>query len=216
MATYESLIKITGSVGDLVFYTLNGKNIVRKKSGFNKNAFKKSPSYEKVRQNSSEFGHCSKVGKTIRQALDSFIKAAEDPLLYQSFAKLMTEIKDLDIVSGRGKRSVKNGISLQEGKDLLRKFQFGKLPNLEAIASISFDLWENNLQINKRFEADEVIIVTLKMDFDLYSIEKFEEIISLKQQSESIKFEKHFSDDDLILYFIVLKNIGEIVNMGFV
>jgi hypothetical protein len=64
MATYESLIKIKGSIGDLVFYSLNGKNVVRKKSGFNKNAFKKSPSYEKVRQNSSEFGHCSKAGKT--------------------------------------------------------------------------------------------------------------------------------------------------------
>lgn len=41
MATYESVIKITGAVGDLVFYTLNGKNVVRKKSGFNKAAFKK-------------------------------------------------------------------------------------------------------------------------------------------------------------------------------
>lgn len=215
MATYESIIKITGSVGDLVFYTLNGKNIVRKKSGFNKNAFKKSPTYEKVRQNSSEFGHCSTVGKIIRQALDPYIKAAEDPLLYQSFARLMTEVKDLDLISERGKRTVKNGISSENGKDLIKKFQFGRLPNLETIVSISFGLWENNFQINKSLEADEVIILSLKVNFDLYSIEKFEEIISLKQQGESIKFEKHFSDDDLVLYFIVAKNNGKIANMGF-
>lgn len=215
MATYESLIKITGSVGDLVFYTLNGKNIVRKKSGFNKNAFKKSPTYEKVRQNSSEFGHCSKIGKIIRQALDPYIKAAENPLLYQSFAKLMTEIKDLDLISGRGKRTVKNGIVLENGKDMLKKFQFGKLPNLENIVSISFELWENNLQLNKGLEADEVIILTLKLDFDLYSIEKFEETISIKQQAETIRFEKHFSDDDLVMYFVVVKNNGEITYIGF-
>ncbi|WP_435524965.1 hypothetical protein [Chryseobacterium indoltheticum] len=63
MATYESFIKLNGAVGDLVFYNLNGKNVVRKKSGFNKTAYKKSPTYEKVRQNSFEFGHCSKSWK---------------------------------------------------------------------------------------------------------------------------------------------------------
>lgn len=216
MATYESLIKIKGSVGDLVFYTLNGKNIVRKKSGFNKNAFKKSPTYEKVRQNSSEFGHCSKVGKIIRQALDPYIKAAQDPLLYQSFAKLMTGIKDLDLVSIRGKRNVKNGISLESGKDLLRKFQFGKIPTIENEVSVSFGLWENTLQINMSNEPDEIVFLTLKVDVDAYSTEKFEEVISLKQHTEIFKFEKHFSDDDLILYFVVLKNNGEISNMGFI
>src|SRR5207244_1915009 len=98
MATYKSFIKINGSVGDLVFYNLNGKDIVRKKSGFNKSAFKKDPAYEKVRQNSSEFGHCSKIGKLIRQSIGNFIQHAEDPLLYQKFAKVMTEIKDLDSI----------------------------------------------------------------------------------------------------------------------
>ena len=47
MATYEGIVKIKGAVGDLVFYTLNGKNVVRKKSGFNKNSFDKNPNYEK-------------------------------------------------------------------------------------------------------------------------------------------------------------------------
>ncbi|MBK1896472.1 hypothetical protein [Chryseobacterium paridis] len=216
MATYESLIKITGSVGDLVFYTLNGKNIVRKKSGFNKTAFKKSPTYEKVRQNSSEFGHCSKVGKIIRLALDPYIKAAEDPLLYQSFAKLMTEIKDLDLTSEKGKRTIRNGISGETGKGLLRKFQFGKLPNLENEALISFDLWENNLKLDRTLEADEVIILSIKVDVESYLTEKFEEVISLEQQTEIIRFEKHFSDDDLILYCVVIKNNGQVSKMGFV
>lgn len=216
MATYESLIKITGSVGDLVFYTLNGKNVVRKKSGFNKNAFKKSPSYEKVRQNSSEFGHCSKIGKIIRQALDPHIKAAQDPLLYQSFAKLMTEIKDLDSISGRGQRNVKNGIITEGGKKRLTQFQFGKVANWEDAVSVQLGLWENTLQSDKGFKGDEIIILSLKVDFDLYSTEHFQQKISLQQPIQNIPFEKHFSDDDLVFYFVVLQNEGQIVNMGFI
>ncbi|AZA54849.1 hypothetical protein [Chryseobacterium sp. G0201] len=215
MATYESLIKINGAVGDLVFYTLNGKNVVRKKSGFNKTAFKKSPSYEKVRQNSSEFGHCSKVGKIIRQVLDQYIKQAEDPLLYQKFAKLMTEIKDLDVVSERGKRTVENGISTEKGKLLLRKFQFGSKNNFENENSISLDLFNEKLYLNNIFPADETILISLKIDFENYLTESFEEK-KLAEEKEKIFFIKQFSGDDLILYFLVLKKDEEILNMGFV
>lgn len=214
MATYESLIKINGAVGDLVFYTLNGKNVVRKKSGFNKTAFKKSPAYEKVRQNSSEFGHCSKVGKIIRQVLDQYIKQADEPLLYQKFAKLMTEIKDLDEVSERGKRTVENGIITEKGKLLLRKFQFGNKNNFDGENSVSLDLLNEKLYLNNTFSADETVLISLKIDFGNYLTEHFEEKI-LVEEKEKISFTKHFSDD-LILYFIVLKKNEEILNMGFV
>lgn len=216
MATYESMIKIKGSVGDLVFYNLNGKNVVRKKSGFNKTAYKKSPAYEKVRQNSSEFGHCSKIGKIIRQALDAYIKEADDPLLYQKFAKLMTEIKDLDEVSVRGQRTVKKGAITEKGKFLLKEFKFGVIPNLADSASISLGLWDKNLHLNKKLSAaDQIIIITLKIDSDNYLTERFEENIHLNQQEE-VAFEKHFSDDDFLLHFIIVKKNNRIENMGFV
>ncbi|EJL68243.1 hypothetical protein [Chryseobacterium populi] len=215
MATYESLITIKGSVGDLVFYNLNGKNVVRKKSGFNKNAFKKSPSYEKVRQNSSEFGHCSKTGKLIRQVLSAYIKESEDPLLYQKFAKLMTEIKDLDIVSEKGKRTVKNGIATERGNLLLKQFQFGKKPNLENEAAVSLALWDNTLHLGKNDQGDEIIITSIKIDFEQYVTENFEEKFFLQQQTD-ITFQKHFTDDDLVLYFAAVKSNGKILKMGFV
>lgn len=215
MATYESLIKINGAVGDLVFYTLNGKNVVRKKSGFNKTAFKKSPAYEKVRQNSSEFGHCSKVGKIIRQVLDQYIKQTDDPLLYQKFAKLMTEIKDLDTVSERGKRTVEKGISTEKGKLLIRKFQFGNKNNFDHENPISLDLLNENLYLDNTFSANEAVLISIKIDFENYLTKHFEEK-KLVEKEEKISFTKRFSDDDLILYFIVLKKNEEIMNMGFV
>ncbi|TZF98474.1 hypothetical protein FW781_00670 (plasmid) [Chryseobacterium panacisoli] len=212
MATYESLIKITGAVGDLVFYTLNGKNVVRKKSGFNKAAFKKSPAYEKVRQNSSEFGHCSKIGKIIRNTLEIYIKEAGDPLLYQKFAKVMTMVKDLDMISGRGKRTVENGLKTEEGRKLLREFQLGTIPNVSDCIRIE----DHILYKNNGCTADKAVIVTIKLDSENYSTEYAEEIISWNQQQQR-PFKKYFSENDLPLYFTVLKNDhDEITHMGFV
>ncbi|RZJ51143.1 MAG: hypothetical protein EOO19_01455 [Chryseobacterium sp.] len=216
MATYESLIKLNGSLGDLVFYNLNGKNIVRKKSGFNKNAFKKSPSYEKVRQNSSEFGHCSKIGKIIRQCLEVYIKESEDPLLYQKFAKLMTEIKDLDNISDKGKRTVKNGIVTELGMQMLKDFQFGHISSLENSVSISAGLWDYSLVVDKSINVDEIIVETLKIDFDEYQSEHFKDIISVKKQLSEYLFLKQFSEDDIQFHFVVLKDNDKIIRMGFV
>ncbi|WP_292008855.1 hypothetical protein [Chryseobacterium sp.] len=213
MATYESLIKLKGSVGDLVFYTLNGKNVVRKKSGFNKTAYKKNPAYEKVRQNSSEFGHCSKVGKMIRSALEEYIRESNDPLLYQKFARLMTQIKDLDTVSAKGERTVYNGMLTEEGKILLRQFQLGKKSNLEHL-SMSMGLWDKSLHLNN-INADEISIVTLKVDFEAYTTDHTEQIVPFTGQTEA-SFDKQFSDDDFLFYFVATKRKGKITAMGFV
>ncbi|OCA78308.1 hypothetical protein BBH99_08775 [Chryseobacterium contaminans] len=210
MATYESLIKIKGSVGDLVFYTLNGKNVVRKKSGFNKKAFKKDPSYEKVRQNSSEFGHCSKTGKIIRKSLDPYLKETGDALLYQKFAKLMTEIKDLDVISERGKRTVENGLKTDTGKKLLNTFQFGEIKNVFT----EIERREHVLNV-KAAQVEKAIIITLRLDSENYTVEKAEENLYLNQ--DKIFFKQQFSDNDFVLYFMVLKNENnEISHMGFV
>lgn len=215
MATYESLIKINGSVGDLVFYSLNGKNVVRKKSGFNKTAFKKSPSYEKVRQNSSEFGHCSKAGKTIRSCIEGYIKEAGDPLLYQKFAKLMTAIKDLDIVSERGKRTVQNGLMTPEGLQLLKEFRFGKKGNIYPEVSVLEENDHKILNLGRPLLVDDIVIITIQPDLEVYSAEYFEERMSVEQKTD-IYFKKHFSEDLLLLYFLVLKYKEEITHMGFI
>ncbi|PWN71360.1 hypothetical protein C1631_001685 [Chryseobacterium phosphatilyticum] len=210
MATYESLIKIKGAVGDLVFYNLNGKNVVRKKSGFNKTAFKKNASYEKVRQNSSEFGHCSKIGKIIRNSLDFYIKAAGDPLLYQKFARVMTEIKDLDTVSERGKRTVENGLKTIEGKNILTGFQLGEIENLSTEVKIK----GQRLYLNENNKADEATIITIKLDSESYIAEHTEEKVFLSQPEAP--FKKQFTKDDFLLYFVVLKKNNEITHMGFI
>jgi len=211
MATYESLIKIKGTVGGLVFYELNGKNVVRKKSGFNKTAFKKSPAYEKVRQNSSEFGHCSKIGKVIRTALEQYIRKAGDPLLYQQFAKLMTEIKNLDIISERGKRTVKKGLETEHGKILLNGFIFGTKARL---SSEFVKIKNHTIYFEENCFAHEAVFIELKIDFDKYTSEAIEKSITISQNE--INIENHFSETEIPIYFIALKKNGEFTHMGFV
>lgn len=212
MATYESVIKITGAVGDLVFYNLNGKNVVRKKSGFNKTAFKKSPSYEKVRQNSSEFGHCSKIGKVIRKSLDVYIKESGDPLLYQKFAKVMTAIKDLDTISERGKRTVENGLKTEEGRKLLKEFQLGTIHSV----SNSIRIQNQILYKDDQCTSDQTILSIIKLDSGNYTTDRIEEAINWNAEQKS-PLKKYFSEDDILLYFIILKNKNnEITHMGFI
>ncbi|WP_144281613.1 hypothetical protein [Chryseobacterium echinoideorum] len=215
MATYESFIKLNGTIGDLVFYNLNGKNIVRRKSGFNKTAYKKSPSYEKVRQNSSEFGHCSKVGKAIRACLSEYISEAHDPLLYQKFAKTMTAIKDCDITSDKGSRTVKSGLKTNPGKRVLQEFQFGSIASVPQNIQIFLGLWDKNLSLGKETDADEMDIVTLKMDYSNYTSQSFKENIKLQEHQYEVNFENHFNEEE-VLHFVCFKKGGKIVKMGFV
>ncbi|WP_312089506.1 hypothetical protein [Chryseobacterium sp.] len=213
MATYESFIKLNGTIGDLVFYNLNGKNIVRKKSGFNKAAYKKSPTYEKVRQNSSEFGHCSKIGKLIRSCITDYIAHANDPLLYQKFAKAMTNIKDCDTSSEKGKRTVKSGLETVKGKNILRAFQFGSISSLMQNTHIFLGLWDKSLVFGKETDADQVDIVSIDIDYDNYSSQYFEEKIKLDHQLE-INFQNQFEGKELI-YFICFRKEGKVIRMGF-
>ena len=216
MATYESFIKLNGSIGDLVFYNLNGKNIVRKKSGFNKAAYKKSPTYEKVRQNSSEFGHCSKIGKLIRFCISKYIELADDALLYQRFAKTMTKIKDLDVENEKGKRSVKNGLKTKDGRVILQQFEFGDISNFNQNTQIFLGLWDKSLHLDKTIFADEVAIVSIKIDFENYLTESFEEKIKLQESQNEVIFENHFSEEDDVIHFVAVKKDSHVVQMGFV
>lgn len=216
MATYESFIKLNGAIDDLVFYNLNGKNVVRKKSGFNKAAYKKSPTYEKVRQNSFEFGHCSKIGKLIRLCISKYIELADEALLYQRFAKTMTRIKDLDIENVKGKRSVKSGLKTIEGRNILQQFEFGSIPGFNQNTYISLGFWDKSLQLDKTLVANEAIIVNIKIDFENYLTESFEEEIKLQNNQTELIFKNHFSEEDDVLHFVAMKKNSRIVQMGFV
>ncbi len=214
MAKYESIVDIKGSLGDLVFYKLNGVNVVRRKSGFSKEAYENNPNYAKVKQNSSEFGHSSKAGKAIREALADYVKDCGDKLMYQKFAKVMTQIKNLDTVSERGKRRVENGLQKEEARTILREFKFGEVENAISAAGMLEGFFSDSVVLSKT-GFDQIELITLKPDFQKYTVQQKKQSFPVKGKQNSFEFDRQFPDEPGLLYFLVLKKKDEILNMGF-
>jgi hypothetical protein len=126
----------------------------------------------------------------------------------------MTAIKDLDAVSERGKRTVQNGLATQEGLKMLKEFKFGEKVNIHAEALVS-EKKESRILNLEKISANEIVIITIQPNLEIYSAEYFEEQLALVEGKE-IFFERHFPDDTLLLYFLVLKNNNEITHMGFI
>ena len=187
--------------------------MVRKKSGFDKNSFKTKDNYARVRENSSEFGHCSKVGKMLRHAVRPFSEKSGNQFLYQSFAKLMTHIKDLDSYSDRGQRSVAQGLKTEAGKKLLANFVFGKVNSVKGfIKTMSIDD-KINVVLDQNTEAEKIHLISVLPNYSKYSFERKEEIKIVNGENR-FSFEKHFEEED-VAYFLALSRGKEIVAMGF-
>lgn len=125
MARQTGLFKIVGTLGDINFYITKGVGYARKAGGgFNGEAIKTKPSMQRVRENASEFGHCSRVKKQFRLALLPFLNGYKDSKLHARMMTLFTSIKSLDSVSLRGERRVNLGLQTAKGKRLLTHFAF--------------------------------------------------------------------------------------------
>jgi hypothetical protein len=125
MATQKGLVLLEGTIGGINFYYRKGKAVARKAGGgFNGKAIKTKPSMIRVRENNSEFGHCSRVKKEIRMALFPFLMNYKDGTLHGRMMQLFQGIKNCDTFSERGKRTVGKGILSPEGQKLFRDFRF--------------------------------------------------------------------------------------------
>ncbi len=131
MATQKGILPLVGTLEGVNFYIRKGKAVARKAGGgFTGKAIKIKPSMERVRENNSEFGHCSKIKKGFRIALIPFLKYYIDGTLHGRMMQLFQEIKDYDSSSTRGSRTVGHGILTATGKEVFRNFVYN--PNCKV------------------------------------------------------------------------------------
>ncbi len=64
------------------------------------------------------------MGKVLKVATGSLVYKAKDSKLSSRLLQMMSKIKNLDTTSARGQRQVSIGISTNEGKQLLKGFDF--------------------------------------------------------------------------------------------
>jgi hypothetical protein len=131
MARQKGLFKVTGTLGGVNFYVVKGVGYARiAGGGFNGKAIRTKPSMVRVRENASEFGHCSTTKKAFRLALLPLFNPPKNSMLHRRKMRLFTALKDLDFVNSRGKRRVAQGLATAKGKRLLKSFVF--VPECQA------------------------------------------------------------------------------------
>lgn len=134
MAKQAGPVKMVGTIDDLNYYYRNGVPVVRKAGGgFNGKRIKKEARYARVRENASEFGHCSSVKKWFRLALADFLTRFKDTTQHARMMTLFTGIKDLDTVNERGQRRIFKGLEDPRGVNLLKEFDFSPLNSIARV-----------------------------------------------------------------------------------
>ncbi|MCZ8090071.1 hypothetical protein [Flavobacterium sp.] len=125
MAKQVGIIPLVGTIDGVNFYMRKGKPVARKAGGgFTGKAIKNSATMERVRENNSEFGHCSRVKKLFKDSLFPFLGKQRNEELQGRLMKLFIGIKNADLVSERGQRKVGLGLQQADGKALLVGFCF--------------------------------------------------------------------------------------------
>jgi hypothetical protein len=129
MAFLEN-IKMTGSLGELSFYTMRGvdKTVVRRKGGAPKEYVKNSPTFAVPRRYMSEFGGCSKMGKEVRLMMSPVRELAD--YNFSGFVnKALKIVQKQDATSELGRRA----ITLSRHPGLLTGFQLNKYTTFDSV-----------------------------------------------------------------------------------
>ena len=129
MAKQEGLIRLSGTIDGVNFYLRKGKPTARTAGGgFTAAAIKNSATMVRVRENNTEFGDCSQVKKAFSTVLLFHFANRGDVTLHSRLMRLFIAVKDCDLISERGKRTVNLGLQTAAGQDLLKSFAFTAMP----------------------------------------------------------------------------------------
>lgn len=116
--------QVEGSMDELNFYKRSGSSYVRKKGGVSGERIANDPEFKRTRENGAEFGMLAGAGKLVRVAFQVMVQASGGTNLAARLVKTLNKVKQADVTSIRGKRSVGVGIQTPEGKGCLKGFEF--------------------------------------------------------------------------------------------
>ena len=122
MAKQKGIFKVKGTLDDVTFYkTKNDGFLIRQKSTVDGKRIATDPSFQRTRENNSEFGAAGSAGKLLRSAFKGLTINASDSQLVSRLVTEMIKVLQEDLVSLRGKRNVLDGET-----ELLTGFEFNK------------------------------------------------------------------------------------------
>lgn len=140
MAKNRSILKIEGTLDEMTFYKSKDGYLVRTKGGVSKNRIMSDPAFARTRENGSEFGHIAQMSKLLRRSILELLQDAKDSRLHSRLVKRLALVKNQDLTSARGMRTVGNGLVSVEGKEVLKGFNFNANSPLDRILLKDFTL----------------------------------------------------------------------------
>lgn len=158
MAQQKSIFKLKGTIGGVSFYKSKDGYLAREKGGVDASRIANDPEFARTRENGTEFAHSATAGKLLRDAVRVLGKDASDGRISSRLTQVMTQIKNLDSVNARGERSVAEGMNTDEGKAILRGFNFNINAELGSVLS-------NPYQVNA--DTGEITIPVLTPNQDV-------------------------------------------------
>lgn len=98
------------------------------------------PAFIRTRENIAEFGKTAQSGKLIRTSIGTMLNRAKDARMTSRMLGILSKVRQLDSNSVRGARSVDEGISTPNGKQLLKGFDFNNRAALQTVFRAPFNL----------------------------------------------------------------------------
>ena len=140
MAKQKSILKVEGTLDGLTFYKSIDGYLVRTKGGVSKNKIMNDPAFIRTRENIAEFGKTAQSGKLIRTSIGTMLNRAKDARMTSRMLGILSKVRQLDSNSARGARSVDEGISTPNGKQLFKGFDFNNRAALQTVLRAPFNL----------------------------------------------------------------------------
>ncbi|HEY4786494.1 MAG TPA: hypothetical protein VIH57_10615 [Bacteroidales bacterium] len=118
MAKQGGIIKLEGTIGDISFYKTRDGMLARAKGGVTSGRIQNDASFQRTRENMSEFGRAGTAGKLLRTAFRQLLQNGADNRMVSRLTKEMLAVVKADKTSTRGQRNVLDGeLKLLEGFD---------------------------------------------------------------------------------------------------
>jgi hypothetical protein len=125
MARQESLIQLTGCIGNIIFYKSIDGYLARKKGGIDASRIRSEAAFARTRENNAEFSRAAQATKLIRNAFWPLLQETADARMTGRLNGAMVKVIRQDAVNDRGARNVTNG-----DLSLLQDFNFNKIAKL--------------------------------------------------------------------------------------
>ena len=161
--------KFPKRIGNYVLYPLASDIVMKKKSGFTREALKTSPKYELSRRNASEFGRLSSTCKELRLALKDYLPKKNNLLVVNALNKKMRQLLVFDTTSVRGERTLANAMASIEGRSQLKGYHFNPVVNGANTTTFNADKLQvstSGIDFPDGATSAGFAVVTLVFDFD--------------------------------------------------